>query len=64
MLSAASPAFRRIAQRIGWISSVRLRVVDAWPTRRAPTPSWAGDPRSTSAVIAASAAAVASGPGS
>ena len=60
----ASPSTRRSAQRAGWRSRTSSPPSPCWwPTSRAATPSWLGEPRSASAATAASAALVTSGPG-
>ena len=60
----AAPSTSRSAQRSGWSSMSRPLSVCSNAVIRAATPSWLGDPRSRSAVIASSAAAMRSDGGS
>ena len=60
----ASASTRRSAQRAGCSSRRSWPSTSSWATRRAARPSWLGEPRSASAVIAASAASVRSAGGS
>ncbi len=64
MLREASPATSRSAQRSGCSSIAMPSPSTRKSTSRAETPSWLGEPRSRSAVIAASAASVCCGEGS
>src|SRR4051794_23135195 len=64
MLLEASPSTSRSAQRTGWSSRTRRPSRSLWFTSRAASPSWLGEPRSRSAVIARSAASARSAGGS